>query len=217
MELQATLRKNLGTSASNKIRQEKQIPAELYGHNTANLHLAVQGREFKKVYEEVGESQVVTLVVDSKKHPVLIHDVRVDALHGGVIHVDFYEVKMDEEIVTNVELEFINESPAIKEKKGNLNKTITEIEVEALPANLPESIIVDISKLIEVGDSIHVKDLAIPKNVKVFLDPETAVVSIVELVKEEKVEAPVLSVDDIKVEGEEKKAEREEEKKEEGK
>jgi len=216
MELQATVRKNLGSAHSKKLRAQKLVPAELYGHNIANTHLAINERDFGKVFKEAGESEIVNLVVESKKHPVLIHDVKTDPLKGEVVHVDFYEVRMDEEIVTHVPIELVNESPAIKEKKGNLNKSISEIEIEALPAKLPKVIEVDISSLNEVGDSIHVKDLSISKDVKIFLDPETVVVSIVDLAKEEEV-VPAISVEDVKVESELKKAERDEEKKEEGK
>ena len=213
MELQATIREKLGTSASKKLRREKLIPAELYGHNLKNAHLTVDERAFGKLYKEAGESQVVTLTVNSKKHPVLIHEVTTDPLKGNITHVDFHEVNMDEKIVTHISVEFIGESPAVKEKIGVLNKAVTEIEVEALPAKLPEHIEVDISSLKEVGESVQIKDLSIPEGVKIFLDPETAVAAIMALAEEEVEETPV-SVEDVQVESELKKAERDQDKKE---
>jgi large subunit ribosomal protein L25 len=120
---------------------------------------------------------------------------------------------MDEKITATVPLEFINESPAVKEKIGILIKAMHEIEVEALPADLPHHIEVDISNLSDIEKSIRVKDLKINKGVKLLVDKETVVATVAEMAKEEEVVAPV-SVEEVKVEGEEK---REEKRKEENK
>ena len=118
---------------------------------------------------------------------------------------------MDEEIKAGIPLEFVGESPATKEKGGIVNKTLQEIEVEALPASLPHSFTVDLSVLADIGSSIYVKDIPMPKDVKVISDPEQVVVSIAAPRKEEEIVAPVAAVDlsEVKVETEEKKAERE--------
>ena len=123
---------------------------------------------------------------------------------------------MDEKIRTRVPLEFTGEAPAVKEKGGVLNKTLLEIEIEALPGDLPRHVEVRLETLDDVNKSIYVKDLALPKSVKVFLDAETVVVSVMPPRAEEevvKVEAPA-DVSAVKVETEEKKAERAAEKSE---
>ena len=109
-----------------------------------------------------------------------------------------------EKITAAILLEFINESPAVKEKIGILIKAMHEIEIEALPADLPHHIEVDIGNLSDIGMSIRVKDLKINKGVKLLVDRETVVAVINEIAKEEEIVAPI-SVEEVKVEGEEKK------------
>lgn len=185
------------------------IPAEFYGRGFPNQTLTVAKGEFEKVLKSAGESTVITLVVDGKKHPSIIHDLQHDSISGETIHVDFYGVHMDEKITAHVPVEFTGEAPAIKAHGGVLNKAVDEIEVEALPADLPHSFVVDVSNLAEIDQSIHVRDIVAPKNVKILLDPEMAIVTVMPPVKEEEIVAPVLDVADVKVETEEKKAERE--------
>lgn len=210
MELSVQIRENLGTNL-NAFRKSGLIPAEFYGHGMKNEHLSVKGDEFRKVYKEAGENTIISLVLNGKKLPSLIYEVKEHPLRGDVIHIDFYGVRMDEMIKAGIPLEFTGEAPAIKEKGGIVNKTLHEIEVEALPADLPHSFTVDISSLADIGASIYVKDLAMPKGVKVISDPEQPIVSISAPRKEEEIVAPVAAVDlsEVKVETEEKKAERE--------
>lgn len=207
MELQSESREKLGKSVA-ALRNGGYIPAEYYGHGVPNEHLAIKKDDFRKVFKEAGESSVIYLVIGDKKQPVLIHDLQQDRISGDVLHVDFYKVRMDEKITAKVALEFEGIAPAVKEKGGILNKTLSEIEVEALPADLPKHLAVDISSLADINQSIYIKDIEFPAGVSVKLDPEMVVVSVSEPLKEEEpIEAP--SVEDVKVEGEEKKAERE--------
>lgn len=207
MELQAQTRVALGKSVKT-LRNQGLVPAEFYGRGFPNQTLTVIKGEFEKVLKSAGESTVITLIVDGKKHPSIIHDLQHDSISGEVIHADFYGVHMDEKVIAHVPVEFTGEAPAIKAHGGVLNKAVDEIEVEALPADLPHSFVVDVSNLAEIDQSIYVKDIAAPKNVKVLLDPETAIVTVMPPVKEEEVIAPVVDVADVKVETEEKKAER---------
>jgi large subunit ribosomal protein L25 len=107
-----------------------------------------------------------------------------------------------------VPIELVGEAPAVKALGALLNRTMSEIEVEALPAELPQKFTIDLSTLAEIGQSVYVKDLVLPKGVKIDIDPETVIVSVAEPAPEEVV-APVATVADVKVESEEKKAERE--------
>jgi large subunit ribosomal protein L25 len=213
MELTAQKRDILGKKITS-LRKQGMIPAELYGHGVKNIHLTLDAKAFRKAYKEAGESTVVTLVVGKEKHPALIHDIQRDALSESVAHVDFYEVRMDEKIATDVQLEFVGESPAVKEFGGIVNKSMSTVKVEALPGDLPHSLRVDLSLLTQLNQSIYVKDLAVPKGVKVLVDAETAIASVSEKMAEEVAApvAPVVDVSTVKVESEEKKAEREKEK-----
>ncbi len=208
MELTAQKREILGKNLS-VLRKQNLIPAEFYGHGTENLHLSVPAKEFNKIFKEVGESTIIKLNVDGKKINALIHDVQKDALTDNVSHIDFYGVRMDEKIRVNIPVVFVGESPAVKEG-GVLIKAIHELEIEALPANLPHRVEIDLAKLDKIGESILVKDIDLGKDVKILVDLETAIATIVEPKVEEV--APAVSVEDVKVETEEKKEAREKEK-----
>ena len=215
MELTAQKREIFGKKVST-LRKKGIIPAELYGHGIENLHLSVPVKEFSRAFKEAGESTILKLKVEGgKEFNVLIHDIERNALNDEISHIDFYSVKMDEKLKTRVLLEFIGESLAVKEKNGILVKAMHEIEIEALPADLPHHILVDLSKISEIGGSIFVKDLDFGKGVKVLVEPETVIATVVEQKVEEEVAAPAVNVEDIKVESEEKKEARDKEKEEE--
>ncbi len=192
-----------------EVRAQGYILAEFYGHEMGNMHLAVKKDDFRKAYKEAGESSVVNLVVGGKKIPALIHEVQLDYVSGETQHIDFYGVRMDEKITAGVALEFVGEAPAVKTHGGVVNKAMQEVEVEALPADLPHSIKVDISILTEIGQTIYIKDLTLPKGVEVLVDPETAVVGIAAPRVEEEIPVTPVDISEVKVESEEKKAERE--------
>ncbi len=209
MELTAQKREILGKRLK-ALRRQGFIPAEFYGREADNLHLSVLAKEFNKVFKEAGESAIIKLSVDGKKINALIHDVQKDALTDTISHIDFYGIKMDEKIRVSIPLSFSGESPAVKEG-GVLIKAIHELEIEALPADLPHHIEVDLGKLAVIGDSILVKDLKIDHKVKVMINAETVIATVVEQKAKEEV-APTVSVEDVKVETEEKKEAREKEK-----
>lgn len=207
MDLAVQMRTKLGKSVK-ALRKEGFVPAELYGHGLKNEHLSVSAKDFAKVFKAAGTSTVVTLAIGKDKKPAIIHDVVHDALSGEVAHIDFYQVRMDEKIRAKVPLEFVGIAPAIKEKGAVLNRSMTEIEIEALPQDLPHAVSVDLSSLDELNKSVYVHDLKLPKGVKVLIEGETAIATATPPAPEEVVEAPVVDVADVKVESEEKKAER---------
>ncbi|MCL4405934.1 MAG: 50S ribosomal protein L25 [Patescibacteria group bacterium] len=193
---------------TDSLRRAGQVPAELYGHDTDNLHLAVAAKDFRRVFDEAGGNVIVDLEVDGEKYPVLIHDTSIDPLSGDFKSVDFYKVKMNEEITSAVPLEFTGVSAGVKDLGGILVKAMDEVEVEALPANLPKMIEVDISGLTQLGQSLFVKDIPVRGDFKIAVDPETVIVTVSEP-KEEEVEVAPPTVESVVVETEEKKAERE--------
>ncbi|MDE2001444.1 MAG: 50S ribosomal protein L25 [Patescibacteria group bacterium] len=211
MELQVQKREQLGRGVK-ALRGQGLVPAELYGKGLANMHVSVVAKEFKKVLKEAGENTVVTVLLDGKKYPVLIHDVSYDPLTSDFQSVDLYQIRMDEKLKVGVPLEFIGVAPAVKEKNGVLVKALQELEVEALPMDLPHDIKVDISVIAEIGQSIYVKDLTLPSGVKVLVDPDMVVATVTAKVTEEEElamqQAATGGVEEVKVETEEKKAER---------
>ena len=190
------------------LRAKGFIPAELYGHGLKNLHLVVPAKEFNKVFKAAGANTVVNLVTEKDKRPALIYEVTKDYITDEVAHIDFYQVRMDEKLKAKIPLEYVGESGAVKEKGGIVNKSMFEVEVEALPGDLPHSFKIDLSGLDDLNKSIYVKDIKVAKAVKILVDPETVIVTVTPPVaEEEKVEAPT-DVTAVKVETEEKKTER---------
>jgi large subunit ribosomal protein L25 len=216
VELKAKKREVFGRK-TNKKRKEGLIPAVVYGKNVEPVPVWISELDFKRLLKKSGESTMISLNIDGKNNRnVIIYETQKDPLSERFIHLDFFQVRMDEEIETEVELEYIGESPAIKELGGMLVKNIDEIEVKCLPGDLPSKIEVDISVLKTFDDHICIKDLTIPDKVKTDLDPET-VVALIEAPRSEeelgKLDEKV-EVDVTKVEGviKETPAETEEEK-----
>jgi large subunit ribosomal protein L25 len=188
------------------IRSAGLIPAEIYGKEFENQHITVSAKEFGKVFAEAGENTIVNLKIAGKTYPVIINDYQKNAISDKFMSVDFFKVRLDEKITAPVPLEFIGESIAVKDMGGVLVKSMDEVEIEALPSNLPHSIKIDISAIKEIDGSIFIKDIAANENYKFISDPET-VIATVTLPEEEEVEAPVASVEDVVTEGEVKRAE----------
>lgn len=173
------------------MRKQGLIPAELYGRGISNEHIAVPVKEFVKVLKSAGENTVINVMIDGKPRPALIYEVDKDPLTGAFLNVDFYQVRMDEQIQTEVPVVFIGDAPAVKEFGGILIKAMQEIKVEALPMNLPRQIDVSLAGLDALNKSIYVRDLKQIEGVKFLVGPDTVIVTVKEpTVEEEKVEAP---------------------------
>ncbi|MEX1111906.1 MAG: 50S ribosomal protein L25, partial [Candidatus Andersenbacteria bacterium] len=130
-----------------KTRHGGSIPGVLYGHGLESKSVQVGEKEFNRVFSETGSTSLVMLTIDDTEHPVLIREVQYHPLKGNVMHIDFYQVRMDEEITAAVPLTFVGESAAVKDKGGVLVRSMDSVEVEALPQNLPHDIEIDISLL----------------------------------------------------------------------
>jgi large subunit ribosomal protein L25 len=161
----------------------------------------VQKDEFGKVFKEAGETGLVTLKVGNEEKPVLIHNVQLDPTTEDILHIDFLQVDLKEKVTAKVPLEIVGESPAEKQGLGTAVTVKDEIEVEALPADLPEKFEIDSAILTEVDQAICVKDIKVDSSkVTVLDDPEDILVKVEPLRKEE-VEAPPV-VEAVPVEGE---------------
>ena len=170
-EMNAQARNEQGTGASRRLRRTGKVPAIVYGgaeaaqsieldHNTILLNLR----------KEAFHASVLTLVIDGKKQPVLLRDSQMHAYKPLVLHVDFQRVDASQKLHQKVPLHFVNAdiAPGVKLSGGIVSHVMNEIEVSCLPANLPAFIEVDMKDL-KVAQSIHAKELALPKGVSLVL------------------------------------------------
>jgi large subunit ribosomal protein L25 len=215
MQLTAEKRDILGKKVAG-LRAKGLIPAELYGNGSENKHLTVSQRDLLRLIKAEGPATLVDLVIDGTPQRVLIHDLQQSVHTDDIQHVDFYAVRKGEKIKVHVPVSFVGEAPAVKTDGAVLNKSLLEIEVEALPDDLPHEITVDLAPLTAIDMAIHIKDLVLPKGVHAHTDPETLVVSVAAPRVEEEAPAATTDVNEVKVEGEEKKAARDAKKGEEG-
>ena len=182
-KLKAEKRKVLGKRVK-KLRRVGILPANVYGKSIKSESLQVNQAEFDKVYKEAGETGLVDLEFDGKTIPVLIHNVTSN-FRGLVLHADFFQVNLKEKVKAMVPLEIVGEPKAVLDKIGILMNILSEIEVEALPEELPEKIDVNVEHLANIDDQITVSDLKIPTGVEVLSDKEQVVSKIGELITKE--------------------------------
>ncbi|MDI6591868.1 MAG: 50S ribosomal protein L25 [Patescibacteria group bacterium] len=210
LSLQAKIRKIKGKKVKN-LRKKGILPGVLYGPKIKEaLSVEVDSKQFEKIYQEAGESSLISLEIKDKKIPVLIHEVTKDSLTEKPIHVDFYQPSLEEEVEATVPLIFEGEAPAVKDLGGTLLKNISEIEVKALPQKLPKEIKVRIESLKTFEDNILIKDLKLPEGIKILRNPEEIVASVSppERVEEELAKPIEEKVEEVK-EVEKKKEEKE--------
>lgn len=208
-ELKATVRTSLGKQV--KIARAAGIlPAVVYGEALPTQSISVPYREFEKVYKAAGESTLVRLDVAGKPHNVLIHDIAFDPITGKPMHADFYAVRMDKALRARVPLEFIGESSAVKNEGGILVKVAHELEVEALPQDLPHTLVVDLGVLTAFDSRILLKDIVAPSGVKILGSSEEVVAIVNAPRSDEELaalkEAPVAEAVAVETEREAKKA-----------
>ena len=203
--LNAKQRTTLGR-LTNTLREKDIIPAVVYGPGEKNASIEIDSKEFIKVLKEAGESSLIELSIDGEKskRSVLIHDMQRDPVSNSIIHIDFFQASLKEEVEVAIPLVFEGVSFAVKDLGANLVKNMTEIEVKALPQNLPHEIKVDLSLLKEIGSHILVKDLKVACNVEILKKPEEIVVSATAVEKIEEELATAVEEDVTKVEKVEK-------------
>ena len=204
LNLSVKIRKETGKKT--KILREKGIlPGVLYGPEIKEpLSLELDRKAFEQIYNVAGESSLISLEVDKDKFLVLIHDLKLDPLKQDPIHVDFYQPRLNEEVEVTVPIIFEGESAAVKELGGTLVKSISEVEIKALPEKLPHEIKISIESLKTFEDHILVKDLNLSEGVRVLQEPEEIIASVfpIEKVEEELVKPIEEKVEEVeKAEG----------------
>ncbi|PIZ56671.1 MAG: 50S ribosomal protein L25 [Candidatus Tagabacteria bacterium CG_4_10_14_0_2_um_filter_40_13] len=217
LELQ-TENRNIFGKKLEPFRKKGKLPAVLYGPKEKARPIFISLKDFKKIWDEAGESTVIQLNLGDTKKEVLIQDVAMDPVKGEPVHVDFYAVLMDKPIKASISLVFEGISPAVKNLGGILIKVMHELEVEALPKNLPHELSVDISALASFENKISAKDIILSKGVKLISNPEETI-ALIEAPREE--EAPAseekIAFEEIEVVGKKEKEEEEKTEKEAGK
>ncbi|MBN1352273.1 50S ribosomal protein L25 [candidate division KSB1 bacterium] len=172
-QLAATMRKETGKSIK-KLRRQGKIPGIFYIHGQKNILLQVEEQAFRKLISS--EHAIIDLLVGKKTHKCLIREIQFDPITGNVLHVDFMGVSAKEKITATVPVHLTGTPIGVKAEGAVLHQDMREIEVECLPADLPQSIELEVSHL-HTDDSLFVRDLSIP-NVTIVSDSERIVASV---------------------------------------
>jgi len=178
--------------------REGKLPAIVYGHNTEATPITLDRLEFQKVFVKSGRTHLVDLVLDGDRtEKVLIREIQVHPRRQGPIHVDFYQVNLQEKIEVEVPVHLTGESAAVKRGDADVLHAMHSVSVECLPSDIPGSFEVDITPLEDIDMELRVSDLAVPKDVTILEEPEELVVKIVhkrELKVEEEIPAAEAAV-----------------------
>lgn len=202
-----------------QLRRQGTLPANIFGKGIKSLAIELPLKSFQAAFKTAGETNIIDLQVakETKTRPVLVHDIHYHPVTDEILHVDFHQVDLTQKVTVAVPVEVIGESPTLAQG-GVLVQLLNELQVEALPRDLPDKFVIDASKLAAIGDGVTIKDLAASDKVKFLAENlEELVVKIEPPTKEEVEVKPVEAV--APVEGEAEKpaeaAAKPEEKKEE--
>ena len=167
VELTAEKRAALGKQVK-QLRQQGWVPGVIYGHGFSSLPLQFEERSLRQVLSKVGGSQLVSVKIKGIKQPeiALVRDVQRDPIRGTFLHVDFYRVQMTERLTAEIPLVTVGESPVVEARTG----------------------ILDLSDLVEIDQTLYVRDLAVPAGIEVLADPDEMIVRVVPLEAEELLE-----------------------------
>jgi len=199
IELHVSTRELMGKK-SRFLRRQGITPVHLFGYDTEPMALQCETLQLKQVLKTAGKTKLVGLRVDKHRKPrnVVVREVQKNALSGELVHVDFFQVSMEERMKVEVPVVLVGEAPALKSKTNMMVRELAAVEIECLPDRIPESIQVDVSGLVDDDQSIQVKDLVLGEGVVALSNPEQVVIRIAPL-KIEKVEKPVVA--EVEAEG----------------
>ena len=199
--IEATKRSVIGKKVG-VLRRQGKLPGVIYGHNFNAEPILMDGKAATKVLNSVTSSSIVTLVLDGTAHAALVREKQKDYIRNQFIHIDFQAVSQTEKIRTKVGVILTGLAPAVKDFNGVVVEGLDSIEVEALPKDLPERFVVDVSNLANIGDSLHVSDIVVPESVTIIdsfdemlvliTSPAAEEVEVVEPTEGEEVEPEVI-------------------------
>jgi len=201
------------TAHAQEVREKKQIPAVLYGAGITPISVSVGYLDFETLLKGAGYSTLVDFSLDNTKEPVkvLIQDVQIDPVKQTIIHADFRQINMSEELHGTIELRLVGESPAVKTLGGTLIKGPEELHIRCLPKDLVGHIDIDISALATFDDVIHVRSLSLPSGITVTDNPDMVIAKVAAPLTEDEIKAMEeegpKSVEDVEVEAKGKKEE----------
>ena len=174
------------------LRRNGQLPGILYGHNLEPIKIVMNLRDASRFLSTLSSSSLVTIDVDGVEHSALVREKQRNFIRGNLLHVDFQAVSLTEKIRAKVGLVFQGLSLAVKDLNGLIVENINALEIEAFPQDLPAQIIIDVSVLNKIGDSILVKDVKVSEKVLVLTNPDE-VIAVVTLSGQEEEEEVVVA------------------------
>ncbi len=158
------------------LRREGLLPAIVYGSGIDPVAITLNTKEVLRTLSKVGVNTLITIKTGKKEHLVLVRDIQREVITRSLLHMDFQAVSLEESITTTVPIVVVGEAPAVKEFEALMITSMEAIEVEAKAKDLPDTIKVDISGMLSIGDNIQVKDLVISGDVTILDDPEGIVI-----------------------------------------
>lgn len=201
--LSIQVEKRSKTDRLDVLRNNGKIPGVVYGASVPSTSIAFDKSVFEKLFKQAGESSTVEILLDGKKIQTLIHEVQHDPVKGTPVHVDFLAVDANKKADLYVPLEFIGIAPAVKNGLGNLVKVLHEVEISALPKDIPHDLKIDLSTLVDADSQILASDITLPAGVTLVTKGTEIVASIA--VQEEEKEEVVVDIKNIEVEKKGKK------------
>ena len=179
IELQTTPREVLGKKVR-FLRRQGITPVHLFGHNIESAALQCDTTQLQHALAQAGRTRLINLKLDKAKKPrnVVVREVQREPHTGELLHVDFYQVSMEEKIRVDIPIVPVGEAPALKLKDNFLTQELNSLTIECLPDEIPASVELDVSSLTEVDQTIHVQDITLGKEITVLNNPEQLVVKI---------------------------------------
>ena len=188
--VEARPRADFGKNVNRRLRAQGLIPGVLYGARKQAVPVAVSPKEIGSILRSAsGENTLFDLQLDGSRRKVILKEFQVEPIKGRLLHADFYEVALDQKLEVTVHIELSGVPTGVKVEGGVLDFVTRELEVECLPTEIPERIVVDVSEL-ALGKHVRVSDVKVPDRVKVLTDPDVVIAHVVAPRAEEVVAAP---------------------------
>lgn len=167
------------------LRKKGILPANVYGKDIKSQAVELPSKEFSEVFKKAHQTSLVDVELDGQTIPALIHNVKIHPRTRELLHAEFFKVDLKEKIKSDIPIVAVGESPAVANKLGLLLQTLSQVEIQALPTDLPEKIEVNIEQLTDVNQEIKVSDLKVGKEVEILSDPSQIVFKVGALVTKE--------------------------------
>ncbi len=201
----ATKRTVIGKQVA-KLRRAGQLPAVIYGHGMEPLIISLDAHSTGLIVPKLTSSSIVNIELDGKLIPALVREKQKNYIKKELTHLDFQAVLLTEKINAAISIHFHGLSPAVKDYSAIIVHSLNNLEVEALPNDLPERIEVDLAGLMKIGDAIHVRDLVLPNSVTVLTDRDT-MVAVATATHEEAADAVAVETPEVIEKGKKEKPE----------